>query len=52
MNNKLKNLLDLLELINQQERIIIKQNEVIAKLINDTMEQENMINELMRDAVS
>jgi len=45
-----KNYLDLLDIINQQEKIIVKQNETIARLINETAEKENMLNEIMKDA--
>lgn len=41
--------MDLLELIAEQEKIIAKQNETIAKLVNKNLEQENMINTLMQD---
>ena len=41
--------LDLLEIINQQENIISKQKEAIEKLVNETVEQENMIAVLMGD---
>jgi len=44
-----KNYLDLLDVITQQEKIIVKQNELIARLVNETAEKENMINELMKD---
>ena len=44
-----KNYLDLLDVIAQQEKIIVKQNELIARLVNETAEKENMINELMKD---
>lgn len=44
-----KNYLDLLDTINQQEKIIVKQSEMIARLVNETAEKENMINELMGD---
>jgi hypothetical protein len=44
-----KTFLDLLEIIDQQERLIIKQNETIAKLVNETAEKENIINELMKE---
>ena len=43
--------LDLLEIIDQQERMIEKQNETIAKLVNENAEKENIINELMRDII-
>ena len=44
-----KNYLDLLDIINQQEKIIVKQNEMITRLVNETTEKENMINESMKD---
>ena len=46
-----KNYLDLLDIINEQEKIIVKQNEMITRLVNETAEKENMINELMKDIV-
>lgn len=39
----------LLELIDKQGDTISKQNEIIAKLANETFEQENLINVLMRE---
>ncbi len=39
---------DLLEIIEKQEEMISKQRETIAKLVNENMEQENMINVLMQ----
>ncbi len=38
-----------LEAIEQQKEIIAKQNEIIAKLVNENVEQENIINELMKN---
>ena len=35
-----KNYLDLLDIINQQEKLIVKQNELITRLINETAEKE------------
>jgi len=43
--------LDLLDLISQQQRIIIKQNETITRLVNENAEKENMINDFMKDVV-
>lgn len=40
-----------LELIEQQKEIIDKQNEMIAKLANENVEQENIINELMKNYI-
>jgi len=38
-----------LELIEKQERVIEKQNKMIAELINKNYEQENLIEVLMRE---
>lgn len=46
-----KNYLDLLDIITQQEKTIVKQNETIVRMVNETTEKENMINELMRNEV-
>ena len=40
--------LELLEIIYSQDEIIEKQKEIVAKLINQTAEQESVINELMK----
>lgn len=40
--------LELLEIIEKQKEMINKQNEVIAELVNQNAEQENMIDELMK----
>lgn len=39
----------LLELLQQQEEIIEKQNEAIASLVNETVEQECIIDELTKN---
>ena len=39
---------DLLDIIDKQDKMISKQMETIAKLVNENMEQENMINELIQ----
>lgn len=39
---------ELLEVIDKQEEMIKKQNDMIAKLVNENMEKENMINELAK----
>ena len=39
---------NLLEIIERQEEMIRKQNELITKLTNENLEKENMINELMQ----
>ena len=43
--------LGLLELISKQADTIVKQNEIIDKLVNENYEQENLINVLMRENV-
>lgn len=53
MKSQLRNLdiklvYDLLEIIDKQEEMIKKQNDMIAKLVNENAEKENMINELMQ----
>lgn len=39
----------LLEVIEHKDQLIEKQNEMIAKLLNENAEKENMINELMKE---
>jgi hypothetical protein len=48
MQPKSKLYYDLLEIIEKQEEMISKQRETIAKLVNENLEKENMINELMQ----
>ena len=48
MPHKTKLYYDLLEIIEKQEDMIKKQNELIAELTNENAEKENMINELMQ----
>lgn len=48
MTEKTKLYYDLLEIIEKQEEMIKKQNDLIAKLVNENMEKENMINALMQ----
>ena len=47
MNKENQTYFDLLDLIHQQEQIIHKQGETIASLVNQTAEQESIINSLM-----
>lgn len=49
MLHKVKLYYDLLEIIEKQGDMIKKQNETIAKLTNENLEKENMINELMQE---
>ena len=39
---------DLLEIIEKQDEMIRKQNELITRLVNENAEKENMINELIQ----
>ncbi len=39
---------DLLEIIENQDDMICRQNKLIAKLVNENAEKENMINVLMQ----
>ena len=48
MQNKTKLYYGLLEIIDKQEETIKKQNELIAKLTNENLEKENMVNELLQ----
>lgn len=47
MSNKNKLYYDLLEIIEKQDGIIVKQNSTIVRLVNENMEQKNMVNVLM-----
>jgi len=49
MATKTKLCYDLIEIIEKQDEIICKQNQTIAKLVNENMEKENMINVLMQE---
>lgn len=51
MENKTDTCLCLLETIHLQDEIITKQNETIAQLVNENVEQENFINEIMKDMI-
>jgi len=42
---------ELLEITEKQDKIITKQNKLIAKLTKDNLEKENMINVLMSEFV-
>lgn len=48
MQNKTKICYELLDMINQQEEMIAKQNDMIAELTNENLEKEAVINELMQ----
>ena len=45
---KVKLYYELLDIIEKQEDMIRKQNELIAELTNENLEKENMINELIQ----
>lgn len=40
---------DLLDIIEKQDEMICKQNKIMAKLVNENIEKENMINVLMQE---
>lgn len=42
---------DLFEIITRQEEVINEQSKLIAKLANENLEQENMINVLMQEHI-
>ena len=42
---------DLLEMIDKQNDVIGEQNRIIARLVNENVEQENLISELMKESV-
>lgn len=42
---------ELLSIIDHLENIVCKQNSTIAKLINENLEQENIINVMMQEHV-
>lgn len=44
--------LELLDIIEKQKEMIDKQNELIVELVNQNAEQENMINELMKEVIA
>lgn len=46
-----ENFLSLIELIGEQDQVVRKQNDIIAKLINENLEKENMINVMMQEHV-
>lgn len=49
MSSKVKICTDLLELVENQDAIISKQKSMIASLVNENLEKENMINVLMQE---
>lgn len=48
MKHQIDARLELLEIIKQKDEIIEKQGETIAKLVNENVEKEIVINELMK----
>ena len=48
IQTKIKLYYDLLEIIENQDEVICKQNELISGLVNENLEKENMVNELVR----
>lgn len=39
----------LLEILHKQQKVIAKQGDLLASLVNENMEKENIINELFRE---
>jgi hypothetical protein len=52
MNGSAETCLELLEIIEQQAEVITKKDKVIRKLINENIEQENLIEVMMREELS
>jgi len=49
MRNDISLYTELIDLIEEQGRTINKQNEIIARLVNENLEKENMINALIQE---
>lgn len=49
MRNIFNNSSSLHQIILMQDRVIAEQSEIIMKLVNESTEQENMINVMMRE---
>lgn len=49
MNNITKICTGLIELIEEKDKIIVKQSEMISSVINENLEKENMINVLKQE---
>ncbi|MCC5911303.1 MAG: hypothetical protein JJT76_12780 [Clostridiaceae bacterium] len=49
MANKTEVVAELLEIIEHRDKVIEQQKEVIVKLTNENLEQENMINVLAKE---
>ena len=47
MKSLTKTYFDLIDLIEQQEKVIKNQSNIIIKLLNESAEQENLIKELL-----
>lgn len=48
-SNLIKICIELLELNDEKDKIIIKQSNLIADILNENLEKENMINTLMQN---
>ncbi len=51
MRSKIKICYELLEIIDRQEDMIAKQNEMIARLTNENFEKGNMLDALMQQGI-
>ncbi|TCP32192.1 hypothetical protein EV207_101170 [Scopulibacillus darangshiensis] len=50
-NCQSKTYFELADLVEQQGQVIKSQSETIAKLLNENVEKENLINELMKGSI-
>lgn len=50
-HHMMENFNHLLELIDHQDEVIKKQNGIITRLVNETLEKENFINVMMQEHV-
>lgn len=49
LQDKTKLYFDLIDVIEKQDEVICKQNQVIYKIVNENLEKENMLNVLMQE---
>lgn len=48
----MSNVYELLDIIESQAMVILKQDELIARLVNENLEKENYIEELSKDLLN
>mgnify|MGYP000939223040 CR=1 FL=1 len=49
MSNLVRICTELLELIDEKDKIIVRQSELISNILNENLEKENMINVLRQE---